>query len=76
MIAVRVNEMCGADGKAGDAVVNFYGKGGYLIHSEEFVGKLSKGNSYERVIDIDYDTIVSRSAIFSGTFEYEVLVRV
>lgn len=58
------------------ATINLYGKGGYLVKSVDFSGRIVTGNligPYERRIDVNPEVVKTHAAIFSGVLEYEVV---
>ena len=59
----------------GDAVVCIYNKKDALVHTEEFSGKFTMSDEpYYRSIPIEAEDYSHATAVFSGEFEYRVVV--
>lgn len=59
----------------GDAIVCIYNKEDTLVHTEEFSGKVTMSDEpYSRSIPIEPEDYSHASVVFSGEFEYRVIV--
>lgn len=59
----------------GDAIVCIYSKEDVLVHTEEFSGKFTMSDEpYYRSIPVEAEEYSQATAVFSGEFEYRVVV--
>ncbi len=59
----------------GDAIVCIYNKEGALVHTEEFSGKYAMSDEpYYRSIPVEAEEYSHATTLFSGEFEYRVVV--
>lgn len=59
----------------GDAIVCIYNKEDALLHTEEFSGKFTMSDEpYYRSIPIEAEDYSHATTLFSGEFEYRVVV--
>lgn len=59
----------------GDAIVCVYNKEDVLVHTEEFTGKFTTSDEpYYRSIPLEAEDYSYSTVVYSGAFEYRVVV--